>query len=86
MDLETTRTVVPREGLRKVAVVLALMAMCLGSISQTAAQDWPQWRGPDRDGIVSDFDAPGQWPAELTQKWRVTVGLGDSTPALVGAH
>ena len=47
-------------------------------------QDWPQWRGPDRDGIASGFTAPGQWPAELTQKWRVTVGLGDSTPALVG--
>lgn len=47
-------------------------------------QDWPQWRGPDRDGIASGFTAPGQWPAELTQKWRVTVGLGDSTPALIG--
>jgi len=48
------------------------------------AQDWPQWRGPARNGIVSDFDAPGQWPAELTQKWSVTVGFADATPALVG--
>ncbi|MHC4117711.1 MAG: PQQ-binding-like beta-propeller repeat protein [Planctomycetota bacterium] len=47
------------------------------------AQDWPQWRGPGRDGMVKGFDAPGQWPAELTQKWRVNVGFGDSTPALV---
>lgn len=48
------------------------------------AQDWPQWRGPNRDGKVSKFTEPEKWPAELTQKWKVTVGLGDSSPALVG--
>ncbi|UCE41664.1 MAG: PQQ-like beta-propeller repeat protein [Candidatus Aminicenantes bacterium] len=47
-------------------------------------QDWPQWRGPNRDGKVSGFTAPQEWPKELTQKWRTPVGLGDSTPALVG--
>lgn len=54
-----------------------------GSVSQTIAQDWPQWRGPNRDGKVSGFAAPQEWPAELTRKWKVTVGSGDSTPALV---
>jgi outer membrane protein assembly factor BamB len=49
-----------------------------------SAQDWPQWRGPNRDGKVSGFTAPQTWPKELTQKWKVTVGLGDATPALVG--
>ena len=48
------------------------------------AQDWPQWRGPDRDGKVSGFKAPQKWPAALTQKWKTTVGFSDSTPALVG--
>jgi outer membrane protein assembly factor BamB len=48
------------------------------------AQDWPQWRGPNRDGKVSGFTAPQKWPKELTQKWKKTVGWGDSTPALVG--
>jgi outer membrane protein assembly factor BamB len=48
------------------------------------AQDWPQWRGPNRDGKVSGFTAPDTWPKTLTEKWKVTVGLGDSTPALVG--
>jgi outer membrane protein assembly factor BamB len=47
-------------------------------------QDWPQWRGSNRDGKVSGFTAPQEWPTELTQKWKTTVGLGDSTPALVG--
>ncbi len=48
------------------------------------AQDWPQWRGPNRDGKVSGFTAPRKWPGSLTQKWKTTVGLGDATPALVG--
>ena len=48
------------------------------------AQDWPQWRGPNRDGKVSGFAVPEKWPKEFTQKWKVTVGQGDSTPALVG--
>jgi outer membrane protein assembly factor BamB len=48
------------------------------------AQDWPQWRGPGRDGKVSKFVPPQSWPKELTLKWKVTVGLGDSSPALVG--
>lgn len=48
------------------------------------AQDWPQWRGPHRDGKVAGFTAPQQWPTELTQRWTATVGQGDATPALVG--
>lgn len=47
-------------------------------------QDWPQWRGPGRDGKVTQFAAPDAWPAALQQQWRVTVGAGDATPALVG--
>ncbi len=47
-----------------------------------SAQDWPQWRGPNRDAKASDFQAPATWPQELTQKWRVDVGDGVSTPAL----
>ncbi len=50
----------------------------------TLAQDWPQWRGPNRDGKVKGFTAPEKWPQELTQKWKATVGTGDATPALVG--
>ena len=48
------------------------------------AQDWPQWRGANRDGKVTGFTAPQTWPKALTQKWKVTAGSGDSTPALVG--
>jgi outer membrane protein assembly factor BamB len=46
--------------------------------------DWPQWRGPNRDAKAADFKAPKAWPKELKQAWKVTVGDGVATPALVG--
>lgn len=48
------------------------------------AADWPQWRGPHRDGKTSEFAVPETWPKDLTRKWRVPVGEGVATPALVG--
>jgi outer membrane protein assembly factor BamB len=54
------------------------------SLGFVFAQDWPQWRGPNRDGKVQGFTEPKEWPSELTLKWKTAVGLGDSTPALVG--
>ncbi len=52
--------------------------------SSSPAQDWPQWRGPNRDGKAAGFTAPKTWPKELTEKWKVAVGEGVATPALVG--
>jgi outer membrane protein assembly factor BamB len=48
------------------------------------AADWPQWRGPDRDGKVSGFIEPKAWPERLAKGWSTMVGAGDATPALVG--
>jgi len=67
-----------RSSIVMVGCVILISAACV------FAQDWPQWRGPNRDGKVSGFTAPQKWPKELTQKWKVTVGQGDATPALVG--
>jgi outer membrane protein assembly factor BamB len=61
------------------AFALALVPL----VSTAGAQDWPQWRGPNRDAKATSFNAPETWPAELTQKWKVTVGDGVSTPAVV---
>src|SRR5262245_6822014 len=47
-----------------------------------SGQDWPQWRGPNRDAKASGFKAPATWPKELTKKWSVNIGNGVSTPSL----
>jgi outer membrane protein assembly factor BamB len=50
-----------------------------------ATTDWPQWRGPNRDA-KAQLTAPAEWPKQLTQKWKVTTGASDASPALVGDH
>ncbi|MGD0259231.1 MAG: PQQ-binding-like beta-propeller repeat protein [Verrucomicrobiota bacterium] len=48
------------------------------------AQDWPQWRGVNRDGKVTGFSAPPTWPTNLIRRWQATVGKGDASPILAG--
>ncbi|MCX7044415.1 MAG: PQQ-like beta-propeller repeat protein [Candidatus Sumerlaeota bacterium] len=67
---------------RTIGVVV--VGAILGWACAAYAQDSPQWRGVNRDGKVSGFKAPAEWPKALTQKWKVAVGAGDATPALVG--
>jgi outer membrane protein assembly factor BamB len=61
---------------------LTCLALSVGACA--LAQDWPQWRGPNRDAKAAGFKPPKTWPKELTQQWKVTVGDGVATPALVG--
>jgi outer membrane protein assembly factor BamB len=48
------------------------------------AQDWNQWRGPSRDGVVPAANAPATWPASLKRTWRVEIGEGYSSPVVSG--
>ena len=70
---------------RHLPVYAGATVLCLGVASGAAAQDWPQWRGPNRDGVTS-FQVPGTWPDGLTEQWKVEVGSGYATPLLVGDH
>ncbi|HZI94796.1 MAG TPA: PQQ-binding-like beta-propeller repeat protein, partial [Patescibacteria group bacterium] len=48
------------------------------------ASDWPQWRGPHRDGVATDAHGPEVWPSKLTKVWSVPVGEGHSNPVVAG--
>jgi outer membrane protein assembly factor BamB len=48
------------------------------------ADDWPQWRGPNRDGTAQGVKLPDPWPEGLKQLWQVTVGAGQASPVVVG--
>ena len=67
-----------------IGVGVAMLAVLAIAPPQAVGQDWPQWRGPNRDGSVSAFDVPASWPAGLTEQWKVEVGFGYATPILVG--
>ena len=71
-------------GSRNRSRVVLAGCMVLIAAGCVLGQDWPQWRGPNRDGKVTGFTAPQTWPTGLTAKWKTTVGTGCATPALVG--
>jgi len=63
---------------------IAILAGITAAAIESAGQDWTQWRGPNRDGTVTSFTEPRAWPEQLTQQWKVEIGLGYATPLVVG--
>jgi outer membrane protein assembly factor BamB len=55
-------------------------------IGVTLANDWPQWRGPERTGSSSETGLLKEWPKDGPKLlWEVTdIGNGYSTPVVVG--
>src|SRR5688572_30783977 len=60
--------------------------LILGTVSLAVADDWPQWRGPKRDGVSTETGLLKDWPAEgPKQVWVFKdAGLGYSSFAVVG--
>ena len=63
-------------------LLLAVLLLCLAqqALAQTAAL-WPQWRGPNRDGVSKETGLLKQWPAEGPPLvWKATgAGRGYSS-------
>jgi outer membrane protein assembly factor BamB len=65
---------------RSLVVCLVLLSV---AAQQLRADDWPQWRGPQRDGVWRETGIRDAIPADgLPAKWRVPVGLGYAGPAV----
>lgn len=65
-------------------VVLSLVAVFNAEVSAQVPSgpgDWPQWRGPNRDGISSDTGLLKEWPEDGPKLlWQVdSVGVGYSS-------
>lgn len=69
--------------LRPVAAAILVPALAAHLGAQSGPADWPQWRGPNRDGVIASFTEPKPWPEKLTRKWRAEVGLGYATPVVI---
>src|SRR5262245_55673957 len=71
----------------RTALGFVLILFCA---SYLAAQnnDWPQWRGPHRDGVSNEAGLLKQWPADGPPLvWKATgAGTGYSSLAIVGGR
>lgn len=72
-------------ALRRFALSVALLA---AATSLGAAEDWPQWRGPNRDAVSQETGLLQEWPKEgPKQVWRIEgLGEGYSTPSVAGGR
>ena len=72
-----------RNGISRLSAVLTLGALLVTSSIQ--AQNWPQWRGPDNNGISSAKGLPTTWSKTENVAWRVELpGPGGATPCIWG--
>ena len=79
----------------RLLTTIAALCLCFSAVSVTGSanlspsnSDWPQWRGPERNGISQERGLLKQWPAEGPKLlWQVNdIGDGYSTPSVVGTR
>src|SRR5262245_44776387 len=73
-----------KRHVRFLAIVLVLGTALFGQ--SPTVTDWPQWRGPDRNGISKETGLLKQWPAAGPPRlWRVTnLGAGYGSVSIKG--
>ncbi|GIW85626.1 MAG: hypothetical protein KatS3mg107_1286 [Gemmataceae bacterium] len=62
---------------------LGILLIFSGSWGLLWADDWPQWLGPQRDGIWREQGILDKFPPEgLKARWRTPIGVGYAGPAV----
>jgi len=68
--------------LRRLATVSVLLAGTIAGTNGLLASDWPEWRGPTRDGRSTETNLPSKWsPQGENLAWRVPIGSRSSPVA-----
>jgi outer membrane protein assembly factor BamB len=79
----------------RLLTTIAALCLCFSAVFVTrsvnvaaSTSDWPQWRGPERNGISQERGLLKQWPKEGPKLlWQVNdIGDGYSTPAVIGTR
>ena len=61
------------------------IALLLLAFSHVSAEEWPEWRGPNGQGISSAKGLPETWSETSAVVWKADLpGRGHSTPVLTG--
>src|SRR5687767_4108362 len=67
-------------SLRRIFVI-GLLAMAFSATS--VAEDWPQWRGANRDGVWTETGLIEKFDSDtIPLKWRAEIGSGYSGPTV----
>jgi outer membrane protein assembly factor BamB len=76
--------------MRQTVVALGAAALAVGMTAAAAADpkpsyNWPQWRGPEGQGVSAETGLPSQWSATDNVAWKTPIpGRGHSSPVVWG--
>ncbi len=60
-------------------------ALLTVAVAAARAENWPQWRGPNGDGISHEAGLPISWNSNRNIAWKLALpGMGSSTPIVWG--
>jgi outer membrane protein assembly factor BamB len=60
-----------------------IVMLMLGSLSIAQADNWPQWRGPNLNGVSAEKNLPLKWTTEENINWKLALpGWSGSTPVI----
>ncbi|MEE8467006.1 MAG: PQQ-binding-like beta-propeller repeat protein [Planctomycetota bacterium] len=62
--------------------ILILLPLLTALADASTVDDWPQWRGPTRDGVWRETGLLEELPDELELRWSVPIGGGYSGPTV----
>src|SRR4051812_16367277 len=76
--------IVPLDGRALMLRMFRLTVVVLLAVAaQARADDWPQWLGPQRDGVWRETGILEKWPAAGPKvRWRLAISEGYSGPAV----
>ncbi|MHC4880199.1 MAG: outer membrane protein assembly factor BamB family protein [Planctomycetota bacterium] len=67
--------------------LLMAMGMLIAQADSASAANWPNWRGPQNNGISSETNLPTEWSATKNVAWKLELpGSGGATPVVHGSN
>lgn len=66
----------------RVHSILAVLVLLI-STSIVSADNWPQWRGPNLNGLSYEKNLPSRWTSDENVAWKLALpGVSGSTPVI----
>jgi len=62
----------------------AFLPLIATATALSAAENWPQWRGPGSQGISTEAGVPTDWSATRNVAWKTELPSGHSSPIVWG--
>lgn len=74
-----------RTSAAAVMTLAAAVVFLSSTTASTSAGNWPQWRGPEGQGVSTETGLPVEWSATKNIKWKTAIaGRGHSSPIVWG--